>query len=164
MVKPPAMPAPSLADPPQRRLGRWQTARSWARLIREAEALWFVDERVLRRLASMHPDSAEAAVVRTWLDWITGLPWSNCTEDNLDIPSARKILNEDHYDLEKVKKRIVEYLAVRKLKADMKGPILCLVGPPGVGKTSLGRSVARALGRREHGPAIRAETPGHRSA
>jgi len=101
----------------------------------------------LRRLAAMHPDSAEASVVRTWLDWMTTLPWKTVTEDNLDIASARKILDEDHYDLEKVKERIVEFLAVRRLQPESKGPILCFVGPPGVGKTSLGRSIARALGR-----------------
>src|SRR4030095_6448361 len=85
---------------------------------------------------------------RTYLEWLVELPWSNSTEDKLDIPEPRDILNADHYDLEKVKKRILEYLAVRKLKSDKKGPILCLVGPPGVGKTSLGRSVGRAIGRK----------------
>ena len=104
-------------------------------------------DRQLRRLASMHPDSAEAAVVRTWLDWMTSLPWSVVSEDTLDIGAAREILDHDHYNLEKVKTRILEFLAVRKLRPDSKGPILCFVGPPGVGKTSLGRSIARALGR-----------------
>jgi len=104
-------------------------------------------DRQLRRLASMHPDSAEAAVVRTWLDWMTSLPWSVVSEDTLDIGAAREILDQDHYNLEKVKTRILEFLAVRKLRPDSKGPILCFVGPPGVGKTSLGRSIARALGR-----------------
>src|SRR5207344_1770496 len=85
---------------------------------------------------------------RTYLEWLVELPWSVATEDKLDIQAARDILNSDHYDLEKVKKRILEYLAVRKLKSDKKGPILCLVGPPGVGKTSLGRSIARATGRK----------------
>ncbi|MGD8439484.1 MAG: endopeptidase La [Holophagae bacterium] len=102
----------------------------------------------LRRLASMHPESAEASVVRTWLDWMTGLPWRVTTEDRLDIAGARTILDEDHYDLERVKERIIEFLAVRKLRPEGKGPILCFAGPPGVGKTSLGRSIARALGRR----------------
>jgi len=105
-------------------------------------------EKELERLAKIPPASAEYTVARTYLDWLVELPWSESTEDNLDIHNAQKILDEDHYDLEKVKKRILEYLAVRKLKADMKGPILCFVGPPGVGKTSLGRSIARAMGRK----------------
>lgn len=105
-------------------------------------------EKELERLAKIPPASAEYTVARTYLDWLVELPWSETTEDNLDIQNAQKILDEDHYDLEKVKKRILEYLAVRKLKADMKGPILCFVGPPGVGKTSLGRSIARAMGRK----------------
>lgn len=104
-------------------------------------------EKQLRRLEKMHPDSAEAATVRTYLEWMVELPWSKSTKDNLDIKSAEKVLNKDHYDLEKVKERILEYLSVRKLKEKMKGPILCFIGPPGVGKTSLGKSIARALGR-----------------
>ncbi len=104
-------------------------------------------EKQLKRLEKMHPDSAEAATVRTYLDWLVELPWSKSTTDNLDIKVAEKVLNEDHYDLEKVKERILEYLSVRKLKEKMKGPILCFIGPPGVGKTSLGKSIARALGR-----------------
>ena len=100
------------------------------------------------RLKVMQPSSAEYTVTRTYLEWLVELPWSIETEDKLDIQEARDILNADHYDLEKVKKRILEYLAVRKLKADKKGPILCLLGPPGVGKTSLGRSIAKAMGRK----------------
>ncbi len=105
-------------------------------------------ERELVRLARMHPSSAEYTVASTYLDWITALPWSAGTIDNLDIKKARKILDEDHYGLTKAKKRIIEYLAVRKLKPDSKGPIICLVGPPGTGKTSLGHSIARALDRK----------------
>jgi ATP-dependent Lon protease len=99
------------------------------------------------RLAMMSPAAAEYSVSRTYLEWLTDLPWSKSTSDNLEIVRAEKILDEDHYDLEKVKKRIIEYVAVRKLKNDMKGPILCFYGPPGVGKTSLGKSIARSLGR-----------------
>ncbi len=111
-----------------------------------AEALEELD-RQLKRLERGHPDSAETAITRTYLEWLTGLPWAIHSEDRLDLKRARRILDEDHYDLEKVKNRILEYLAVRKLKDDTRGPILCFVGPPGVGKTSLGRSIARALGR-----------------
>ena len=102
----------------------------------------------LDRLSRMPPAAAEYTVSRTYLDWLLELPWELSTEDNLDIDTAQKTLDADHYDLEKVKKRILEYLAVRKLKKDMKGPILCFVGPPGVGKTSLGQSIARTLGRK----------------
>jgi ATP-dependent Lon protease len=107
-----------------------------------------IAEKELDRLSKMSNMSAEYTVSRTYLDWLTEVPWSLATEDNLDIKDASRILDEDHYDLTKVKKRILEYLAVRKLKSDMKGPILCFVGPPGVGKTSLGKSIARALGRK----------------
>ncbi len=109
-----------------------------------------VSRKQLKRLRSMQVGSAEYTVVRTYIDWILDIPWSRQTTDNLDIAQVRRVLDEDHSGLEKVKKRIVEYLAVRKLKKDKKGPILCLIGPPGVGKTSLGRSVARALGRKFH--------------
>jgi ATP-dependent Lon protease len=102
----------------------------------------------LKRLEQMYPDAAEASIVRAYLDWMVELPWSKKTKDKLDIKTATKILDEDHYNLEKVKERILEYLGVRKLKKKMKGPILCFVGPPGVGKTSLGKSIARALGRK----------------
>lgn len=105
-------------------------------------------ERELIRLAKMPSSSAEYTVSRTYLDLLVAIPWSVTTTDNLDIPAARKVLDEDHYDLEKVKERILEYLAVRKLKQDMKGPILCFVGPPGTGKTSVGMSIARAIGRK----------------
>jgi len=104
-------------------------------------------DKQLKRLEKMHPDSAEASTVRTYLEWMVELPWSKSTKDNLDIKAASKVLNQDHYDLEKVKERILEYLSVRKLKEKMKGPILCFVGPPGVGKTSLGKSIAKSLGR-----------------
>jgi ATP-dependent Lon protease len=104
-------------------------------------------ERELSRLEKLPPAAAEHGVIRTYLEWMVELPWSKQTEDNLDIAHAREVLDADHYDLEKVKDRILEYLAVRKLKPDSPGPILCFVGPPGVGKTSLGRSIAKALGR-----------------
>jgi len=116
-----------------------------AELPQEADQ---VAKKQLKRLRTMQVGSAEYTVVRTYLDWILDVPWYASTEDNLDILEVRRVLDEDHYGLEKVKKRIVEYLAVRKLKKDKKGPILCLLGPPGVGKTSLGKSIARALGRK----------------
>jgi ATP-dependent Lon protease len=105
-------------------------------------------ERELDRLARMHPSSAEYTVASTYLDWMVGLPWNESTKDSLDIKKARKVLDKDHYGLEKPKKRMIEYLAVRKLKPDSRGPILCFVGPPGTGKTSMGQSIARALGRK----------------
>ncbi|HZA56854.1 MAG TPA: endopeptidase La [Candidatus Udaeobacter sp.] len=104
-------------------------------------------DKQLRRLEQMHPESSEASLVRTYLDWLVDLPWSKKTKDNLNIKKAKEVLDEDHYNLEKIKERILEYLAVNKLRRKIKGPILCFVGPPGVGKTSLGRSIARSLGR-----------------
>ena len=105
-------------------------------------------QRELKKFKLMSPMSAEATVVRNYIDWILSLPWGEQTEDKIDITGAEKILDEDHFGLEKVKQRIVEYLAVQKLSGKLRGPILCLVGPPGVGKTSLGKSVARAMGRK----------------
>lgn len=124
-------------------------------------------DKQFKRLVTMHPESSEATVVRTYLDWLVELPWKKTSRDRLDIKKAREILDEDHFDLEKVKERILEYLSVRKLNPKMKGPILCFVGPPGVGKTSLGRSIARALGRKFHrmslgGMRDEAEIRGHR--
>jgi ATP-dependent Lon protease len=116
-----------------------------ARMPKEAEEEAL---KQLARLEQMHPDAAEASMVRTYLDWLVELPWSKSTRDKLDLKEAKAILDEDHYDLEKVKERILEYLSVRKLNKKMKGPILCFVGPPGVGKTSLGQSIARAMGRK----------------
>jgi len=110
------------------------------------EAMSELDKQ-LKRLERTHPESAETGVIRTYIEWLTGMPWSTVSEDLLELDRARRILDEDHYDLEKIKERIVEYLAVRKLNPESRGPILCFVGPPGVGKTSLGRSIARALGR-----------------
>jgi ATP-dependent Lon protease len=138
----------------QRELGdideRAEEIREFKKKIEEAkmpEKVQKEAEKQLKRIEKMHPDSAEAGTVRTYLEWLTELPWAKTTKDNLDIKAAEKVLNEDHYDLEKVKERILEYLSVRKLKEKMKGPILCFIGPPGVGKTSLGRSIARSLGR-----------------
>ncbi len=108
----------------------------------ETEAL-----KQLTRLERMHPDASEASMVRTYLDWMVDLPWSKKTEDSIDLKIAKDILDEDHYDLQKAKDRVLEFLAVRKLKKNMKGPILCFCGPPGVGKTSLGKSIARSMGR-----------------
>ncbi|MCU0576292.1 MAG: endopeptidase La [Desulfobacterota bacterium] len=102
----------------------------------------------LKRISRMQPSSSEYVTIRTYLDWILDLPWQECSEDNLDIDNVEKILDEDHFNLKKPKKRIIEYLSVKKLKRDLKGPILCFVGPPGVGKTSLGKSIARAMGRK----------------
>jgi ATP-dependent Lon protease len=124
-------------------------------------------DRELSRLEKLPPAAAEHGVIRTYLEWLTELPWAVETEDDLDVKHARKVLDADHYDLEKVKDRILEYLAVRKLNPDSPGPILCFVGPPGVGKTSLGRSIAKALGRKFErisvgGVRDEAEIRGHR--
>jgi len=109
----------------------------------ETEAL-----KQLKRLEQMHPDSAESSIVRTYLDWLVEMPWSKSSKDDIHIKEAKKVLDADHYGLKKIKERILEYLSVRKLNPKMKGPILCFVGPPGVGKTSLGRAIARAMGRK----------------
>lgn len=121
----------------------------------------------LSRMEMMHPDSSEATIIRTYIDWILDVPWMKSTKDRLDLVEAKAVLDEDHYGLDKVKERILEYLAVRKLNASTKGPILCFVGPPGVGKTSLGQSIARAMGRKFHrislgGMRDEAEIRGHR--
>lgn len=128
----------------------------------EAEAL-----KQLGRLERMHPDASEATMVRTYLDWMADLPWSKKSEDHIDLKRSKEILDEDHYELEKAKDRILEFLAVRKLKPNLKGPILCFGGPPGVGKTSLGKSIARAMGREYFRIALggvkdEAEIRGHR--
>lgn len=128
----------------------------------ETEAL-----KQLARLERMHPDASEASMVRTYLDWMVDLPWSKKTEDRIDLSRAKTILDEDHYDLQKAKDRVLEFLAVRKLKTSIKGPILCFVGPPGVGKTSLGKSIARSMGREYFRVALggvkdEAEIRGHR--
>ena len=119
------------------------------------------------RMEMMHPDSSEATIIRTYIDWILDVPWKKGTEDQLDLKAAKKVLDDDHYGLDKIKERILEYLAVRKLNPDTKGPILCFVGPPGVGKTSLGQSIARAMGRKFYrlslgGMRDEAEIRGHR--
>jgi len=121
----------------------------------------------LKRLEQMHPDAAEASIVRTYLDWLVEVPWNKSTKEVLDIKKAQEVLDEDHYDLQKVKDRILEYLSVRKLNKQMKGPILCFTGPPGTGKTSLGRSIARAMNREFYrislgGIRDEAEIRGHR--
>ncbi len=121
--------------------------RKKAAALKMPEAARAELDRQLKKLERMHPDSAETTTVRNYLDWLTGMPWGKASRDNLDLEKARRILDDDHYGLEAVKDRILEYLAVRKLRKKSKGPILCFVGPPGVGKTSLGRSIARALGR-----------------
>ena len=128
----------------------------------ETEAL-----KQLGRLERMHPDATEASMVRTYIDWISDLPWKKETIDSIDIEKAKKILESDHYGLKKSKERILEFLAVKKLKNDMKGPILCFCGPPGVGKTSLGKSIAKSMNRKYFRMALggirdEAEIRGHR--
>ena len=135
-----------------------------AQLSEEAQK---IAKKQLGRLAGMQPQSAEYNVTRTYLEWLSDMPWSKISNDRLDVEETRRCLDEDHFGLEKVKKRIIEYTAVRKLRADKKGPILCFIGPPGVGKTSLGRSIARSMGRRYHRIALggvrdEAEIRGHR--
>lgn len=119
------------------------------------------------RMEMMHPDSSEATIIRTYIDWILDVPWKKGTKDRLDLIAAKEVLDDDHFGLDKIKERILEYLAVRKLNPDTKGPILCFVGPPGVGKTSLGQSIARAMGRKFYrlslgGMRDEAEIRGHR--
>jgi ATP-dependent Lon protease len=133
------------SDDVEREVERYRELIDAKKLPDEARA---EAEKQLKRLRNAHAESAEASVIRTYLDWLTGLPWQVQSADRLDLANARRVLDEDHYDLEKIKRRIIEFLAVRTLKADSKGPILCFIGPPGVGKTSLGRSIARALGRK----------------
>jgi len=141
--------------------------RNKARKARMPKDVYKEINRQIGKLERMHPDAAETATVRNYLECMVGLPWSKFSRDNLDLDSALDILDQDHYGLERIKERIIEYLAVHKLKQKMKGPILCFVGPPGVGKTSLGRSIARAIGRKFHrislgGVRDEAEVRGHR--
>jgi ATP-dependent Lon protease len=141
-------------DAIRKELGEFdESAEEASELRRQLDAIALPDDvrrqadRELRRLESLPPQAAEHGVIRTYLEWIASLPWDTSTTDDLDLGHARLVLDEDHYDIEQVKDRILEFLAVRRLKPDARGSILCFVGPPGVGKTSLGRSIARALGR-----------------
>ena len=141
--------------------------RERLRLAQLPEDAHKIAKKQLARLAGMQQQSAEFNVTRTYLEWLSDMPWAKTTHDRLDVDDVRRCLDEDHFGLEKVKRRIVEYIAVRKLRADKKGPILCFIGPPGVGKTSLGRSIARSMGRRYHRIALggvrdEAEVRGHR--
>jgi ATP-dependent Lon protease len=141
--------------------------RERIRLAQLPEEANKIARKQLARLGTIQPQSAEFNVTRTYLEWLSDLPWAKTTPDKLDVQDCRRCLEEDHFGLEKVKKRILEYMAVRKLRADKKGPILCFIGPPGVGKTSLGRSIARSMGRRYHRIALggvrdEAEIRGHR--
>src|SRR5215472_8803456 len=140
--------------------------REKLRLAQLSEEAQKVAKKQLSRLSSMQQQSAEFNVTKTYLEWLADVPWAKSTQDKLDTADVRRCLDEDHFGLEKVKRRIVEYIAVRKLRADKKGPILCFLGPPGVGKTSLGRSIARSMGRRYHRIALggvrdEAEVRGH---
>jgi ATP-dependent Lon protease len=141
--------------------------REKLRLAQLPEDAAKIAKKQLGRLAAMQQQSAEFNVTKTYLEWLSEMPWAKTTQDKLDTADVRRCLDEDHFGLEKVKRRIVEYIAVRKLRADKKGPILCFIGPPGVGKTSLGRSIARSMGRRYHRIALggvrdEAEIRGHR--
>ena len=141
--------------------------RNKARKAKMPKDVYKEVNRQLGKLERMHPDAAETATLRNYLECMVNLPWNKHSRDNLDLVAALAILDRDHYGLERIKERIIEYLAVRKLKKKMKGPILCFVGPPGVGKTSLGRSIARAVGRKFHrislgGVRDEAEIRGHR--
>jgi ATP-dependent Lon protease len=161
-------------DAIRRELGEFDESAAEANELREQlDAIALPEDvrrqvdRELKRLEALPPQAAEHGVIRTYLEWIASLPWDKATVDNLDLEHARMVLDEDHYDIEQVKDRIIEFLAVRKLKPDARGSILCFIGPPGVGKTSLGRSIARALGRKFErisagGVRDEAEIRGHR--